>query len=279
MTAIALHDLRGPAAHALGAALAATPGVLLVTAPETADAILTDGRRATASVPALVGRLGQPVGVPPTIVVLLDPPEGTGVPRPDALGPARSLVRRLALASAPRARVGAVTLGAPVEDIARAVLLLARTAGITGELIALGPAEVTAPVAGRAEPRYREVFLDDLVVAARIGAFKHERDAAQRVRLSVSLLVSDDAGGHADRLDRVVCYDRVAGAARSILEGAHTNLVETAAERIAAACLEDERIASVRIRIEKLDIYAEGAVAGVEIVRGRGSFAHSSDGA
>jgi dihydroneopterin aldolase len=46
-------------------------------------------------------------------------------------------------------------------------------------------------------------------------------------------------------------------------------LVETLAERIAEACLEDERVEHVRIRIEKLDVFADAASAGIEIERRR----------
>jgi dihydroneopterin aldolase len=44
-------------------------------------------------------------------------------------------------------------------------------------------------------------------------------------------------------------------------------LVETLAERIAEACLADPRIHLARIRVEKLDIFADAASAGVEIER------------
>ena len=55
---------------------------------------------------------------------------------------------------------------------------------------------------------------------------------------------------------------------RLLAEG-HINLVETLAEKIAALCLVDERVRSVRIRAEKLDVYAEAASVGIEIERRR----------
>ena len=44
-------------------------------------------------------------------------------------------------------------------------------------------------------------------------------------------------------------------------------LVETLAERIAESCLLDPRVRLARIRVEKLDVFADSAAAGVEIER------------
>ena len=63
-----------------------------------------------------------------------------------------------------------------------------------------------------------------------------------------------------DLLDRIVTIRHAVGAG-------HVNLVETLAERIAAMCLEDRRVLSARVRIEKLDVFAEAESVGVEIER------------
>ena len=46
-------------------------------------------------------------------------------------------------------------------------------------------------------------------------------------------------------------------------------LVETLAERIAEQCLADLRVQIARIRVEKLDVFADVGSVGVEIVRQR----------
>jgi len=68
-------------------------------------------------------------------------------------------------------------------------------------------------------------------------------------------------------LSRVVDYEKVAATVRSIVAAGHIRLVETLAERIAEACLTDPRVHLARIRVEKLDIFADAASAGVEIER------------
>jgi 7,8-dihydroneopterin aldolase/epimerase/oxygenase len=56
---------------------------------------------------------------------------------------------------------------------------------------------------------------------------------------------------------------------RAIVGSGHTRLVETMAERIAEACLADGRVQVARIRVEKLDIFADAVSAGVEVERRR----------
>ncbi len=112
------------------------------------------------------------------------------------------------------------------------------------------------------------VFIRDLVLTCRIGVHQHERIADQRVRINLDLWV-DDQGPIEDDLDRVVCYGELMTGVRHVVGAGHVNLVETLAERLAAMCLEDPRVARVRVRIEKLDVFPEAESVGVEIERYR----------
>jgi dihydroneopterin aldolase len=123
-----------------------------------------------------------------------------------------------------------------------------------------------------AGPGLRHVFIRDLVLEASIGIHAHEHRQHQRIRVNVDLAVTDE--GEADRaagredLALVVDYQKVAAAVRAIVRAGHIRLAETLAERIAAACLAlDPRIRLARIRIEKLDVFADAAAAGVAIER------------
>ena len=122
----------------------------------------------------------------------------------------------------------------------------------------------------------RNVFLRDLVLPASIGVHAHEHRGPQRIRINVDLGVLDDgarplsrAPVGRDELSRVVDYEVLANRVRAIVAAGHVRLVETLAERIAEACLEDPRVELARIRVEKLEIFADAASAGVEIERRR----------
>ena len=118
-----------------------------------------------------------------------------------------------------------------------------------------------------ATPGLRRVFIRDLVLPALIGIHRHEKDGRQRVRINLDMSVIEPDQPTQDRLADVVCYEDVVAAVRGIVAAGHINLVETLAERIAAHCLSDRRVKTVRVRVEKLDVFADAASVGVEIER------------
>ena len=113
----------------------------------------------------------------------------------------------------------------------------------------------------------RHVFIRDLVLSCSIGVHRQERIGTQRVRINVDLAVRESGGPINDDLANVVCYEAVADGIRAIVARGHVNLVETLAEEIASLCLEDLRILSARVRIEKLDVFTDAKSVGVEIER------------
>ena len=121
------------------------------------------------------------------------------------------------------------------------------------------------------QPPLRRVFLRDLVLQAAIGVYPHEQGVTQRVRVNISYGVQDEPGlaiGR-DDLSRTVSYERVVQLVERIIGEGHVRLVETLAERIAAGVLADARIHVIRVKIEKLDVFAELDSVGVEIERRR----------
>jgi len=123
-----------------------------------------------------------------------------------------------------------------------------------------------------AAARLRRVFVRDLEVLARLGVHPHEKAAPQRVRIGIELLVDDEAapsGIGADELRRVVDYSVLVEAARAAAADRHTLLVETLAERIATAALDDARVQRARVRVEKPDAFPDAHGVGVEVERVR----------
>ncbi|OYV32323.1 MAG: diguanylate cyclase [Acidocella sp. 20-61-6] len=120
----------------------------------------------------------------------------------------------------------------------------------------------------------RHMFIRDLVLNASIGVYKHEHDATQRIRINLDLAILDDSEEKLSRpaigrddLARVVDYEAIVNRTRAIVAAGHVQLVETLAERLAESCLTDPRVVLVRVRVEKLDVFADAASAGVEVER------------
>ena len=118
-----------------------------------------------------------------------------------------------------------------------------------------------------AQARIRHVFVRDMLAVAVIGIHPHEKKGPQRVRINLDLAVRDAHPLPADDINHVVCYEEVVDLVKEIIDRGHVNLVETLAEDIAAAILENDQVTSVRVRIEKLDVLEDVASVGVEIER------------
>jgi len=124
------------------------------------------------------------------------------------------------------------------------------------------------PTAESAKP-LRHVFVHDFVLACQIGVHRHEHGREQRVRINVDLAVQENDAGIEDRLEHVVCYEKIVAGIRAIAAAGHLNLVETFAERIAGLSLKDPRVEEARVRVEKLEAFQDVAGVGIEILRVR----------
>jgi len=110
------------------------------------------------------------------------------------------------------------------------------------------------------------IFVRDLVLPVRIGAYGHERDKPQRVGFNVDVRVFRPGHAVEDMRD-VFSYDVVIDGIRMLVAHEHFAFVEALAERIAALILTHPRVASVTVRVEKLEIGPGGV--GAEITRER----------
>lgn len=113
----------------------------------------------------------------------------------------------------------------------------------------------------------RRVFINDLVLECLIGVYRHERDGAQRVRINLDLTVFETPAPIDDKLSNVLSYEDIIIKVRKLATAGHLNLVETLAERIAEMCLAEADVSVAKVRVEKLDVFADAASVGVEIER------------
>jgi dihydroneopterin aldolase len=110
------------------------------------------------------------------------------------------------------------------------------------------------------------IFVRDFDLPVSIGAYLHEHARPQQVRFNIDARIYR-GDRIAEDMNDIFSYDLITDAIRMIVAQEHIALIETLAERIAASVLTHPRVASVTVRIEKLDI-GPGSV-GVEIVRER----------
>ena len=126
---------------------------------------------------------------------------------------------------------------------------------------------VKVPKIASAGRSLRHVFIRDMILSGSIGIHRHEKSAQQRVRINLDLAVDEGDQPIDDDIKNVICYEQLAEGVGNIVGRGHINLVETLAEKIAAMCLEDLRVRSARVRVEKLDVLEGAESVGVEIER------------
>jgi dihydroneopterin aldolase len=114
------------------------------------------------------------------------------------------------------------------------------------------------------------IVVNGLVVAASIGVHDFEHDAPQRVRFDVEIDTVDDYADRVRTTGEYVSYADVVEFIESRAgSGEHVELVETWAEDVAAFALRNELARSVRVTVQKLDIFPAAQGVGVAIERHR----------
>lgn len=114
---------------------------------------------------------------------------------------------------------------------------------------------------------HRKVFVRDLLLDAYIGAYDSEQGTPQPVLINIVIDVTEPPVPTADRLEDVLCYNKIVGGVKDIFSSGHIKLVETVAEKIADLVLAHPFSLAVNVRVEKPNAISEAAGAGVEITR------------
>ena len=111
------------------------------------------------------------------------------------------------------------------------------------------------------------IFIRDLRLEALIGFHKRERHMPQTLSIDLEIGIANDAVFKSDRVADCIDYDKVATRVREIATGRHHNLVETLADRIAGAILDEFGAAAVKVSVAKLGILKDAGRVGVSIER------------
>jgi dihydroneopterin aldolase len=119
-------------------------------------------------------------------------------------------------------------------------------------------------------PAPDRIIVSGLVVNAFIGVHDFERLARQRVRFDIDI---DTVAGYADIVRATGIYVSYADIVEFIEErvatGDHVDLVETWAGDIATFALRNELADTVRVSVQKIDIFGNAEGVGIVIERRR----------
>ena len=129
------------------------------------------------------------------------------------------------------------------------------------------PAETRDRLAAT-ETTAQRIHIRNFVCAATIGVTPQERARPQRLGITLELHLVPTPPTN-DEVDEVLNYGLIVRLLRYYCLASEYKLLETLCEALAAAFFSFERVLATRIRIDKIERYAEADGAGVEIERRR----------
>lgn len=113
------------------------------------------------------------------------------------------------------------------------------------------------------------VFIKDLLVRGIIGVNDWEREKPQDILINITITADLTAAGESDDITDSINYRTIAKKAQAQAETAARLTVEALAADIANLCLEDEKVISVRVQVEKPNAVRFARSVGVEVERSR----------
>ena len=122
----------------------------------------------------------------------------------------------------------------------------------------------------KSEVLWQRILIRDLTLSCSIGVSEEERARRQRLRINVELTV-DYAPPLRDSIGEVLDYGKLAKAVRNHSLESTFRLLQTLAEELSEVCFGFACVRETKVRIEKLDRYADIGGIGVEIARRRGA--------
>ncbi len=117
--------------------------------------------------------------------------------------------------------------------------------------------------------RTDRIVITDLVCRCVVGVEDWERRERQEVLISLALSADLTPAGQSDSIDDALDYRALKKRVLAEVEGSDYHLIEALAERVAAICLEEERVQQVEVRVEKPGALRFARTVAVEISRGR----------
>ena len=117
-----------------------------------------------------------------------------------------------------------------------------------------------------------KILINELTLDAFIGIHDFEKKKKQKISISLSLDVNDNISGIEHKIENFVSYEHIVADIKSILKRGHIDLLETLGEKIVDLCFKDERVMTIKLKLEKLEVFKETSSVGIEIFRKKNSY-------
>lgn len=112
-----------------------------------------------------------------------------------------------------------------------------------------------------------KIMVKNLTLDASIGIHSFEKKKKQKVSISLEIIVNDDISFTDHKIENFVSYEFIVNDIKKLISKGHIELLETLGEEIFAICFKDDRIFSIKLTLEKLDVFKETDSVGIEVFR------------
>ena len=113
------------------------------------------------------------------------------------------------------------------------------------------------------------IYIRDLTLRCIIGVHPDERRSKQDVLINMVLECDFGKAPETDAIEDTFNYKDINKKVIKLVEASDFNLIETMADRVAAICMEDERIRRVTVTVDKPGALRFARSVAVEVTRER----------
>ncbi|MBI5095045.1 MAG: dihydroneopterin aldolase [Candidatus Hydrogenedentes bacterium] len=117
------------------------------------------------------------------------------------------------------------------------------------------------------------IYIRDLLLRCVLGVNPEERGQRQDVVVNITLRANLGEACASDRIEDTIDYKTLKKRVMAMVEGSAYFLVERLAQRIAEVCLDDPRVMSVDVVVDKPGALRFARSVAVGVSRGRGGHA------
>jgi len=121
----------------------------------------------------------------------------------------------------------------------------------------------------------RSILIKDFTVNEIIGIHKHEKINKQKIIFNIVLDINQNILPDEKNISSIVDYEKITNKLESLARYKNYNFLESLAEDSFKEIFEDNRISSIKIKIEKPDAIKNAKSVGVEVFKSRSDYERS----
>jgi len=121
----------------------------------------------------------------------------------------------------------------------------------------------------------RSILIKDFIVNEIIGVHEHEKINKQKIIFNIVIDINQNILPDEKNISSIVDYEKITNKLKSLVKYKNYNFLESLAEDSFKEIFEDNRINSIKIKIEKPEAIENAKSVGVEVFKSRSDYERS----